>query len=64
MPCRVLDGEVTVEENGLNPSQERVAAVDVLPPCLDHADFGVGEVWDRLFEKVRPRGEVRVEHGQ
>ena len=64
MPGRMLDREVAVEENGLNSSQERLAAVDVLPPCLDHADPGVGEMWNRLFEEVRPRGEVRVEHSQ
>ena len=60
----VLDGEVTVEENGLNPSQKRVTAVDVPPSRLNHADFGVGELWNHLFEEVRPRREVRVEHGQ
>src|SRR6185295_20014537 len=65
---RVLDLEMTVEEDRLDPREQGKAAVDVAPAALDHADLGpalgVGEVGDRRFQEVGTGHEVGVEHGQ
>ncbi len=60
----VLDHEVAVEQDGLDAGHQRVAAVDVRPAALDHAEAGIGEVGHGLAQEVRRRHEVGVEDGE
>ena len=59
----VFDDEVSVEEDGLAAGEEGIAAVEVFPACLDHADAGVGEVVDGFVEEVFFGDEVGIEDG-
>ena len=43
---------MSVEEHSLNACEGIECAIDVLPACLNHADFFVGKVVNRLFEDV------------
>ena len=51
-----------VEQNGLRLGQQRVIAIDVVPPHLDHADLGIGEILDRVLQYVGLRQKIRVEY--
>jgi hypothetical protein len=61
VPRGVLHHEVAVEEDRLEPREERVLLVQVAPARLDAADLALGEVVDRLLEEVGLGDEVRVE---
>src|SRR5215475_6518248 len=61
----VFDDEMAVEQNRFDLSKERIVAIEIGPPRLDHADvfaFGrIEEIGNRAAEKVGFRDEVRVE---
>ncbi len=58
-----LEHEVAVEEDGLSTGQERVVAVEVIPPPLHHPDPRVGEVVDRLLQEIGLRNKIGIENG-
>ncbi len=60
----VLDHEVPVQQDGLRLGQQRLVTVDMVPPSLNHSDFGVGEMVDGVLQNVAGRDEVRVEDAQ
>src|SRR5579862_203963 len=53
--------EMAVQEHGLNPREEGVGPVQVAPAGLEHPDFGVGEMVDRVLQDIGMRHEVGVE---
>jgi hypothetical protein len=63
VPAAVLEDEMTVEQNGLNPREQRVVFVDVAPAGLDHRDLLVAEVRHQPREEIGRRQEVGVEDG-
>src|SRR5450432_1287945 len=46
----LLEQQVTTEKHRLYARKERVAAIKVTPPRLDHSDFRVGEKVHRFVE--------------
>ena len=63
VPAAVLEDEVPVEQDRLDPGQQRVILVDVPPARLHHAHLRVGEMVDRPQEKVGRGNEIGVEDG-
>ena len=61
VPAPMLQHEVPVEEERLQPGKQRVAAVGVPPTRLDHADSRVREGTDGALEELGRRHEVGVE---
>jgi len=62
-PHRLLDQEVKVDRHRLQPSEQRVALVEMTPTRLRECDRGVVECADRPPQKIRRRDEVGVEDG-
>src|ERR1044072_180517 len=63
VPNRLLDDEVSVEEDGLKARQQIVRAVDVRPAHLRAAHERVCEEVNELAQAVGARHEVGVEDG-
>jgi hypothetical protein len=59
----VLEHEVTVEQNRLDPRQQRILAVDVPPARLHHPHFGIGKLRQGALQEVGGSDEVGVEDG-
>ena len=59
----VFQHKMPVEQDGLNPGQHAVFAIEVRPAGLHHADLGLSEVMDDLHDPVRRRHEVGIEDG-
>src|SRR4051812_26215985 len=55
---------MSVEEDRLGPGQPRVTSVDVPPPGLNHAYFGIGKVMDSVPEDIPRRDEIGIEDEQ
>ena len=62
LTSRVLDHEVAVEQDRLDPGQQRIVAVQVTPARLHHAHFGIGEVGHGLPEEFRVGHKIGVEN--
>ncbi len=59
----VLEDEMRVEEDRLDPREQRVVAVEVTPARLDHSHFRVAlEVAERPQEEIFRRDEIGVEN--
>src|ERR1041385_4424519 len=61
-PRDLLEEEMTVEKHRLHTGEERVAAVDVPPAGLDHADPGISEKMDARFKESGLRNKIGVEN--
>jgi hypothetical protein len=57
----MLEDEMGVEQNRLNPREQRIVPIDVPPPGLDHSHARVVEMRHQTQEKVRRRDEVGIE---
>src|SRR5207248_2260363 len=57
----LLEQQMPVEEHGLDPREQRVTAIQMTPPRLDHSDLGVGEEMDRALQQIGLGHEVSVE---
>ena len=53
---------MAIENHRFDLSEQRVFTVNVTPSNLDHSDFGVAEIIDDVFQKVRRRNEIRVKN--
>src|SRR5947208_2162252 len=60
--CRLLEEQMPVEEHRLHTRQQRIAAVQMPPARLEHANSGIGKMMDRAPKKIARRDEVRVEN--
>src|SRR5205085_2608750 len=58
---RLFEKQMAVEKHRLDASEERVAAIQMSPARLDHADFRVGEKMDGALEQVRLRNEIGIQ---
>jgi len=58
----MLDGEVSVEEDRLDPREQRTSAIQVAPTRLHHPYFRIVEVRNSPTQKVRRRNEIGVKH--
>ena len=61
--CGMLDDEVTVQQQGLDPRQPVVIAVDVTPSGLHHADGWIVEAAHAAAEEVGLGDKISVEDG-
>src|SRR5512147_3101654 len=59
----MFEDKVSVEEDRLYFRQERIMAIEVRPPCLDHTDLRIGEMMNHLEQPVFRRCEVSIEDG-
>ena len=57
----LLENKVTVEEHRLHARQQRIAAIQMPPARLDHADFRIGEEMNRPLKQISWRNEVSVQ---
>ncbi len=57
----LFEEKVAVEEHRLHAGEKRVAAIEVAPAGLDHADFRIGEKVDGRLEQLRLWDKVGVE---
>ena len=58
----LLEQKMSVEKHRLHAREQRIAAIQMPPARLDHADFRVGEKMDRALEQVRLRNKISVEN--
>ncbi len=54
---------MSVQKHRFYFRQEIVVFVEVTPPRLHHADFGVGEMMHGSHQEIGRRNEIRVEDG-
>jgi len=58
----MLEREVSIEEDRLDPGEQGAPAVQVAPTRLHHAHGGIAEVRNRAPQKIRGRDEIGIEH--
>ncbi len=57
---RLLDGKVTVKEEGLDTGQDGVFLVDVPPARLDHPHLLVSKEMDHFMQHIRLRDKISI----
>jgi len=53
---------MAIQKHRLHAREQRIAAVQMTPTRLDHADFRIGEKVDRALEQIARWNEVRIEN--
>src|SRR6476620_12023865 len=52
---------MSIQKNRLRAREQRVAAVQMAPPRLNHSNFWIGKEMDGAFEQVLFRNKIGVE---
>ncbi len=52
---------MAIEKHRLHAREQGVAAIEMAPPCLDHAHLRIGKKMDRPAQKIGLRNEVGIE---
>src|SRR5262249_2962889 len=53
--------KMSIQKDRLHPCEQRIAAVQMPPPRLNHSDFWIGKEMDGAFEQVFFRNKIGVE---
>src|SRR4030095_15070612 len=57
----LLKQKMSIQKDRLHPCEQRIAAVQMPPPRLNHSDFWVGKEMDGAFEQVFFGNKIGVE---
>src|SRR5439155_12883340 len=57
----LLKQKMSIQKDRLHACEQRVAAVQMPPPRLNHTDFWIGKEMDSAFEQLLLRNEIGVE---
>src|SRR5581483_1074718 len=58
---RVLEHEMSIEQDGFDFGKKRIMAINVCPARLYHADFQIGEMVNCAQQEIFRRNKVRIE---
>ena len=54
--------EMAIKKHRLHPGEQGIAAIQMAPARLNHADFRIGKEMDRLAQQVGRRNKIGIEN--